>query len=74
VHQPNSVICAWLAVALIGSSGFTGLAIAAEIASAHGGTAPAAPVSPHGLLTTLTLPVRRPSGPRSVRELAASVS
>jgi two-component system, OmpR family, sensor kinase len=52
-----------------------GLAIAAEIASAHGGTAQAAPVSPHGLLITLTLPVRRPSAPRSAaRELAAPVS
>ena len=51
-----------------------GLAIAAEIASAHGGTAQAAPASPHGLLIALTLPVRRPSGPRSARELAAAVS
>ena len=51
-----------------------GLAIAAEIASAHGGTALATPASPHGLLITLTLPVRWPSGPRSARELAASVS
>ncbi len=52
-----------------------GLAIAAEIASAHGGTAHAAPVSPHGLLITLTLPVRRPSAPPSaLRELAAPVS
>ena len=51
-----------------------GLAIAAEIASAHGGTAQAAPVSPRGLRITLTLPVGRPSGPRSARELAASVS
>ncbi len=51
-----------------------GLAIAAEIASAHGGTAQAAPVSPHGLRITLALPVRRASGPRSARELAASVS
>ena len=51
-----------------------GLAIATEIASAHGGTAQAASVSPHGLRITLTLPVRQPSGPRSARELAASVS
>jgi two-component system, OmpR family, sensor kinase len=51
-----------------------GLAIAAEIASAHGGTAHAEPVSPRGLRITLTLPVRRPSGPRSARELAASAS
>jgi signal transduction histidine kinase len=34
-----------------------GLAIAAEIAAAHGGAATAAPVSPHGLRVTLTLPV-----------------
>ncbi|MGH3233501.1 MAG: sensor histidine kinase [Streptosporangiaceae bacterium] len=51
-----------------------GLAIVAEIASAHGGTAQAAPVSPHGLRITLTLPVRWPSGSRSAHELAASVS
>ena len=51
-----------------------GLAIATEIASAHGGTARAAPVSPHGLRVTLTLPVRQPSGPRPAREVAASVS
>jgi len=51
-----------------------GLAIAAEIASAHGGTAYAEPVTPHGLRITLTIPVRRPSGPRSARELAASAS
>ena len=35
-----------------------GLAIAAEIAIAHGGTAAAAQVSPHGLRVTLTLPAR----------------
>jgi two-component system, OmpR family, sensor kinase len=35
-----------------------GLAIAAETASAHGGTVQAAPVSPHGLQVTLTLPTR----------------
>jgi signal transduction histidine kinase len=51
-----------------------GLAIAAEIASAHGGAAQATPASPHGLLITLTLPVRRPSARRSARELAAAVS
>ena len=51
-----------------------GLAIAAEIASAHGGTAQAAPVSPRGLRITLTLPVGLPPGPRSARELTASVS
>jgi two-component system, OmpR family, sensor kinase len=56
-----------------GSSGSgLGLAIAAEIASAHGGTAQAAPVSPHGLRVTLTLPAR--SGPGAApAELAASV-
>jgi two-component system OmpR family sensor kinase len=36
-----------------------GLAIAAEIAAAHGGAAAAAPVAPHGLCVTLTLPARR---------------
>ena len=51
-----------------------GLAIAAEIASAHGGTAHAEPVTPRGLRITLTLPVRRPSGLRSARELAVSAS
>jgi two-component system, OmpR family, sensor kinase len=51
-----------------------GLAIAAEIASAHGGTAHAAPVTPHGLRITLSIPVGRPSGPRSACELAASAS
>jgi two-component system, OmpR family, sensor kinase len=51
-----------------------GLAIAAEIASAHGGTAQAAPVSPHGLRIMLTLPVRQPSAPRSARQAAATVS
>jgi two-component system OmpR family sensor kinase len=51
-----------------------GLAIAAEIASAHGGAAHAAPVSPHGLRITLTLPAGRASAPHSARELAASVS
>jgi two-component system OmpR family sensor kinase len=49
-----------------------GLAIAAEVASAHGGTALARLTSPHGLLITLTLPVHRPSGSRSARDLAAS--
>src|SRR5262249_21287137 len=49
-----------------------GLAIAAEIASAHGGTAHAALVIPHGLRITLSIPVRRPSGPLSACELAAS--
>jgi two-component system, OmpR family, sensor kinase len=34
-----------------------GLAIAAEIAAAHGGSAQAGPVSPHGLRVTLALPM-----------------
>ena len=51
-----------------------GLAIAAEIASAHGGTAQAAAVSPQGLRITLALPVAQRPGPRSAPELAASVS
>jgi two-component system, OmpR family, sensor kinase len=51
-----------------------GLAIAAEIASAHGGTAHAEPVTPHGLRITLTLPVCRQSGARSARELTVSAS
>ena len=38
-----------------------GLAIAAEVAAAYGGTAEAAPVSPHGLRVTLTLPVGPPA-------------
>ncbi|HEY3735245.1 MAG TPA: HAMP domain-containing sensor histidine kinase [Streptosporangiaceae bacterium] len=46
-----------------------GLAIAAEIASAHGGTAAAEPVSPHGLRITLTLLARQPS---PLAELAVS--
>jgi two-component system, OmpR family, sensor kinase len=53
-----------------GSGSGLGLAIAAEVASAHGGTAQASPVSPHGLRVTLTLPVR--SAPRSESELAAT--
>ena len=55
-----------------GSGSGLGLAIAAEIASAHGGTAQAAPVSPHGLRITLNLPAR--PDPRSAPELAASAS
>jgi two-component system OmpR family sensor kinase len=51
-----------------------GLAIAAEIASAHGGTAQAEPVTPHGLRIMLTLPVCRPPDPRSAREQAAFAS
>ncbi|MGH3166794.1 MAG: sensor histidine kinase [Trebonia sp.] len=38
-----------------------GLAIVAEVAAAHGGTAEAAPASPHGLCITLTLPVGQPA-------------
>jgi two-component system, OmpR family, sensor kinase len=56
-----------------GSGSGLGLAIAAEIASAHGGTTQAAPVSPHGLQVTLTLPARPPD-PRSAPKLAASVA
>jgi signal transduction histidine kinase len=41
-----------------GSGSGLGLAIVAEIASAHGGTAQATPVTPHGLRVTLNLPVR----------------
>jgi two-component system OmpR family sensor kinase len=51
-----------------------GLAIAAEIAAAHGGTARAAPVVPHGLRIMLTLPAGQSPDPRSARELAASVA
>jgi two-component system, OmpR family, sensor kinase len=53
-----------------GSGSGLGLAIAAEIASAHGGTAHAAPVSPHGLRVTLTLP----AGPGAAPHLAAPAS
>jgi len=51
-----------------------GLAIAAEITSAHGGTAQAAAFSPHGLRITLTLPAGQPPEPRPVPALSASVS
>ena len=53
-----------------GSSSGLGLAIAAEITSAHGGTALAAPVSPHGLRVTITLPSRPDTRP--VPKLAAT--
>jgi two-component system OmpR family sensor kinase len=53
-----------------GSGSGLGLAIAAETAAAHGGTTQAAPVSPHGLRITLTLPAR--PDPRPAPELAAS--
>jgi len=56
----------------VGSGSGLGLAIAAEVASAHGGTAQAAPASPHGLRVTLALPVR--PGARSAPELAASTT
>jgi two-component system, OmpR family, sensor kinase len=56
-----------------GSGSGLGLAIVAEIASAHGGTARAAPASPHGLQVTMTLPARPPD-PRSAPKLAASVA
>jgi two-component system, OmpR family, sensor kinase len=57
-----------------GSGSGLGLAIAAEIASAHGGAAQAAPAVPHGLRIRLVLPVREPSDPRDVRDLAVSAS
>lgn len=41
-----------------------GLAIAAEIAAAHGGTAHASAVQPHGLGVTLTVPARVCPAPR----------
>jgi signal transduction histidine kinase len=47
-----------------------GLAIAAEIAAAHGGTVAAAPATPHGLRITLTLPMTDPAGPGPTRALA----
>jgi signal transduction histidine kinase len=55
------------------------LAIAAEIASAHGGlayAAPASPSDPQGLRITLALPVDgRPHGdPDPARELAGSLT
>jgi two-component system, OmpR family, sensor kinase len=55
-----------------GSGSGLGLAIAAETVSAHGGTTQAAPVSPHGLRITLTLPAR--SEARSAPGLVASAS
>jgi hypothetical protein len=56
------------------SASFEELAIAAEIAAAHGGTAHAAPAGPHGLRITLTLPVRGLPRPLPARELAASAT
>ena len=49
-----------------------GLAIAAEIASAHGGTARAAAAGPRGLRITLSFPVSGAARPRAGRELAAA--
>jgi hypothetical protein len=40
----------------------------------HDGSVQAAAVSPRGLRITLALPVNRPPGPHSARELAASIS
>jgi two-component system OmpR family sensor kinase len=51
-----------------------GLAIAAEIASAHGGVACAAPVGPHGLRITLTLPVGGSAAPGSDRSAGSAGS
>jgi signal transduction histidine kinase len=51
-----------------------GLAIAAEIASAHGGTAHAAPAAPRGLRITLIVPARERPDPLSARELAAAAT
>jgi two-component system, OmpR family, sensor kinase len=42
-----------------------GLAIVAEIAAAHGGSAEAAPASPHGLRVRLTVPVRQDHAERT---------
>jgi signal transduction histidine kinase len=51
-----------LAFAVFSSAGL-GLAIAAEIAAAHGGTAQAAPAVPRGLRVLLTLPAGPPPYP-----------
>jgi two-component system OmpR family sensor kinase len=53
-----------------------GLAIVAEVAAAHGGTAEAAPASPHGLRITLTLPVdqQTPTLPPTATVLADAAS
>jgi two-component system, OmpR family, sensor kinase len=70
-HLPHIFERFYRAAARSGGSGSgLGLAIAAEIASAHGGTAQAAPVSPHGLRVTLALPVR--AGSHCAPELAAT--
>jgi two-component system, OmpR family, sensor kinase len=70
-HLPHIFERFYRAGPLPGTSGSgLGLAIATEIASAHGGTAQAAPVTPHGLRVTLSLPVR--AGSRSAPGLAAA--
>jgi two-component system OmpR family sensor kinase len=53
-----------------------GLAIVAEVAAAHGGTAEAAPASPHGLRITLTLPADQPapSHPPTPTELSGTAT
>jgi two-component system OmpR family sensor kinase len=51
-----------------------GLAIVAEIAAAHGGAATAAPVSPHGLRITLTLPARQESPEYAAAGVSAETS
>jgi len=72
-HLPHIFERFYRAAARSGGSGCgLGLAIAAEVASAHGGAAQAAPVGPHGLRVALTLPVRL--GTRSAPELAATVA
>ena len=71
-HLPHILERFYRAGTRSGDSGSgLGLAIAAETVSAHGGTTQAAPVSPHGLRVTLTLPAR--PDPRAAPELAASV-
>jgi signal transduction histidine kinase len=57
-----------------GSVSGLGLAIAAEIASAHGGTAHAAPTAPRGLRITLIVPAGERPDPLSARELAAAAT
>jgi signal transduction histidine kinase len=62
-HLPHIFERFYRAGAQPGSGSGLGLAIVSEIASAHSGTAQAAPVSPHGLRVTLTLPARSGSRP-----------
>ena len=54
------------------ASAYVGLAITAEIASAHGGTAHAAPNHPQGPRITLALPVTRRLDPDP--DLAAALT